>query len=240
MKAVITFHSIDDSGHVLSYPQSSLESLLAGLDRLSLPVLTFDDLLSDETPRGVALSFDDGMQSILTAAMPVLRDFDVPAHLFLTTSTVGQDRRGAGGGEKVSGFEMLSWGEIETLHQSGIRIESHTHSHPDLRELNTEEIETECEAADSVIASALGRRPQYFAYPFGYRNQLARDCVSNRYKAAFSTQLASLDQRQDPFDLPRIDSYYLKGSWIRKNLDSAAAQSYLSLRGSLRSFRGTQ
>ena len=240
MKAIITFHSIDPSGTVLSYPPDAFASLLRGLQLSGLPLLTLDQILKPETDRGVVLTFDDGLSSVYTAALPVLRDFKAPAHLFLTTSMVGNSNQWTGQPDKAPAFDMLSWQQLETLHEAGVRIESHTHTHPDLRTLSTQQIEAECEQADTVIKNAVGRAPTYFAYPYGYRNKQASTCIQNRYKAAVTTELNWLGAHLDLAGLPRLDSYYLRGSWMRGHLDSAGSRLYLALRSRLRSLKGSQ
>src|SRR5262245_42235346 len=111
MRAILAFHSIDDSGSVLSYPPPDIARLIEALRRSELAGCEFDTPLRPETSAGVALTFDDGLRSVITAALPVVKDFAVPAHLFLTT--------GAGGGEThwptqpalAPRFAMLSWAE---------------------------------------------------------------------------------------------------------------------------------
>ena len=240
MKAIISFHSIDTSGSVLSYAQDSFVALLAELESSALPVLTLDELLRQDTKRGVSITFDDGMQSVFTAALPVLRDHDVPAHLFLTTSTVGAQNKWQGQPAQAPVFDMLNWAQLEQLHEAGFRIESHTHSHPDLRQLDAAAIEKECSMADVAIENAVGRLPKYFAYPYGYQNKQVREYIGGRYKAALTTELGVLGSTLDLASLPRLDSYYLREEWIRRNLDGTASRLYLSLRSFLRTIRGTQ
>lgn len=240
MKAIISFHSIDTSGSVLSYAQDSFASLLSELESSSLPVLTLDELLMPDTERGVSITFDDGMRSVFTAALPVLRDHKLPAHVFLTTSTVGERNTWQGQPARAPVFDMLNWGQLEELHDAGFRIECHTHNHPDLRQLNPAAIEEECSIADAAIGSAVGRLPKYFAYPYGYKNKQVCDYIGGRYKAAVTTELGWLDGVVDMTRLPRLDSYYLRGEWLRRNLDGTASRLYLALRSRLRSIRGTQ
>lgn len=240
MKAIISFHSIDASGSVLAYAQDSFVALLSELESAALPVLTLDELLMPGTRRGVSITFDDGMQSVFTAALPVLREHKLPAHLFLTTSTVAAQNTWQGQPARAPVYEMVSWGQLEQLHAAGFRIECHTHTHPDLRRLTLAAIEDECSTADAAIEHAVGRRPKYFAYPYGYKNRQVCNYIGRRYKAAVTTELGLLDRVADMTRLPRLDSYYLQGAWLRRNLDSAAARLYFSLRSRLRSIRGTQ
>ena len=240
MKAIITFHSIDTSGSVLSYSPKLFGSLLAALDKSSVPVLSLDELLKTEAKKGITLTFDDGMRSLYSEAMPILRDYSMPAHLYLTTSAIGKNNRWPTQPADAPGFDMLTWDEIEELHKAGIYIDSHTHSHPDMRKLSREQMEQECETADQLIGERLGRRPEYFAYPYGYKNLNASEFVRNRYKATVTTELRTLGSKEDIANLPRLDSYYLKSNWIQNNIDSSLSLMYLTLRGLMRSIRGTQ
>lgn len=240
MKAIITFHSIDNSGSVLSYPPASFACLLTALNKSGVPVLDLDELLRPEINKGVAITFDDGMRSLYTDALPVLRDHAVPAHLYLTTGSVGKNNRWPTQPEDAPSFDMLTWDEVEQLHNAGIVIDSHTHNHPDMRTLDTGEMEQECEIADNLIEEKLGRRPKYFAYPYGYKNHDVSNFVREHYQATVTTELRTLGRNEDAATLPRLDSYYLQSEWMQKNLDTAFAGAYLSLRGWLRTLRGTQ
>lgn len=240
MKAIITFHSIDTSGSVLSYPPETFVSLLDALDKSNFPILSLDELLQSDTEKGIAITFDDGMRSLHSEALPILRDHAKPAHLYLTTGSVGKNNRWPTQPKDAPEFNMLSWGEIEQLHDAGIFIDSHTHSHPDMRNLGDEEMQQECETADALIEKRLGRRPQYFAYPYGYKNDSVCNFARNRYKATVTTELKILGSNEDTARLPRLDSYYLQGQWLQKNLDTFLSRTYLSVRGLLRTLRGTQ
>jgi len=240
MKVIITFHSIDTSGSVLSYPPKAFAGLLDALGESNLPILGLDELLRAETKKGIAITFDDGMRSLYNEALPVLRDHAVPSHLYLTTSAVGKSNRWPTQPEAAPGFDMLTWDEIEQLHDSRVFIDSHTHNHPDMRKLDKGEMEQECEIADDLIEKRLGRRPQYFAYPYGYKNETVCNFARNRYKAVVTTELGTLGRHEDSAKLPRLDSYYLQANWLQRNLDSYVSRSYLSIRGWLRMLRGTQ
>jgi peptidoglycan/xylan/chitin deacetylase (PgdA/CDA1 family) len=240
MKAIITFHSIDTSGSVLSFPPVAFDRLLDALEESSLPVLPLDELLLKETGRGVAITFDDGIRSVYSKALPVLINHAAPAHLFLATGQVGVQSRWPRQSANTPGFQMLNWDEIEQLHDAGICIDSHTHTHPDMRKLNADEMREECELADELIEKRLGRRPRYFAYPYGYLNKGVSDFARSRYQGAVTTRLRMLGRDEDPAKLPRLDSYYLKHHWLQRNLGTLSAGLYLSIRGALRAIRGTQ
>ncbi len=56
-----------------------------------LPIYPLETLLSDDVNRGLALVFDDGMLSVFSHALPVIKDYNIPAHLFLTTCIGGDN-----------------------------------------------------------------------------------------------------------------------------------------------------
>jgi peptidoglycan/xylan/chitin deacetylase (PgdA/CDA1 family) len=240
VRAILTFHSIDDSGSVLSFPPQTFARLLAALHDSGLPVLDLDALLGPGTRNGVALTFDDGMRSVCTHALAVLREHAAPAHLFLTTGAVGGDNRWATQPPGAPTCDMLGWDEIERLQQAGMRVESHTHSHPDLRRLDERRIAAECDEADRIIEQRLGRRPQYFAYPYGYRSARSLDYARTRYRASVTTELRVIRGNEDRAALPRLDAYYLRAPWVFRRLDAALPRAYLALRGVLRRLRGSE
>ena len=240
MRAILTFHSIDDSGSVVSCSPKNFTLLLAALVESKIPVLDLETLLSPDTRHGVAITFDDGMRSVYRSALPVLREHGVTAHVFVATSAVGENSSWPPQPADIPPFAMLDWHEIEQLHDAGIAIESHTHTHPDMRTLSVAQMEDECGMADAIIEKNLGRRPAYFAYPFGFHTRQARQFAAMHYKGAVSTELRMLGQQEDPAAIPRIDSYYLQSGTSVRNIDSPLVRGYLAARNILRNWRGSQ
>jgi len=238
MRAILTFHSVDDSGHILSCSISRFRHILEALEKKNIPVVSLDTLLQCKSNNGVALTFDDGMQSVYTHAMPLLQAHAAVAHLFLSTSLVGKTALWPDHKLGVGSYKMLNWTELDELQKNNVIIDSHTHTHPDLTQISAEELEEECDTADTTIKQRTGRPPLYFAYPFGRHNKDAREFIRKRYRAATTTELGYLGA--DNFcTLPRLDSFYL-GSNIVSNIDNILVKSYLGTRSVLRSIRGSQ
>ena len=139
-RAVVTFHSIDDSGSVLSFAPRAFAQLIERLAATETPVVTFEELLRRDD--GITLTFDDGMRSVFQHALPVLRDHGFPAHIFLTTRQVGR----TSAGRRNRGATTCSTGGSRACARGGLRIECHTVTHPDLRELSPQQIVEECVA----------------------------------------------------------------------------------------------
>lgn len=208
--------------------------MLQILNEIKIPVLSLDKLLSPTTTCGVAITFDDGMVSLFESALPILREHGVPAHLFLTTGAVGGDNAWPGQPPHAAHYQMLTWQQVEALYNAGIAIEAHTAHHLDLRKLSREQVHEEMSLADEVIERYIGRRPAYFAYPYGYHSPAVCAVAQQRYAASFTTKLAFLRSDDAPERLPRLDSYYLQHPWLVRNLATSFSQSYISLRRCMR------
>lgn len=239
MYAILTFHSIDDSGSVLSYSPALFATLLRTLHRKNIPVLDLDTLLRPETTRGVALTFDDGMRSVHANALPVLAEYSAPAHVYLTTELVGRAELWPDTAE-FGQFEMMDWDEIEQLQKAGVIIDAHTCSHPDMRRLSKERLVEEFSRSNEQIEKMTGRMPQYFAYPFGFHSTTAREVAGAFYKASVTTELAYLTKRNDSAALPRLDSYYLQSNRAQNAIGSLPGRAYINVRSAMRNFAGTQ
>ena len=238
MRAVLTFHSIDGLPGPLSYSASDLEKMLGALDEAKLPIVSLDDLLASPDKDGVALTFDDGISTVFETAMPILRDRQVPAHVFVITKWVGGDNRWPGQPGDATPFKLMDWSQLEAIQSAGFRIEAHTASHPDLRALPDEAIDAEMEEADEVIERRLGRRPQYFAYPYGYHDERVRAIARRRYRAAFTTKLDYLGGNVGLDELPRLDTHYLRSPALTRSLATQPTRAYIAFRRALRRLRG--
>lgn len=238
MKAVITFHSIEDDRSVISYPKAAFQDFVDSLAKSKIPCVPLDRLLDPTTQSGVALTFDDGMESVFNNALPVLKDHAVPAHIFLTSDVVGKTNEWPGNPPLAPKYPMMSWNQIEACHAAGVHIDAHTATHPDMRKLNHDGLLHECESSDSAIGQRLGRRPRYFAYPYGLSDERVRAFMRDRYEASFTTELRTLSHGDDPAALPRLDSYFLQSPITYRRLSANSTQYYLRLRNLIRTLRG--
>lgn len=237
MKAILTFHSIDDRGTVLSFPPETFARMINEILEGGVNICSLDQLLSPETDNAVAITFDDGMRSVYQNALPVLKDVEAPSHLYLTTGYVAGKNNWPTQPAGAPAFDMMSWPELEACADAGMMIESHTVSHPNLCHLDQEQIEEECETANQSIENQFGRRPRHFAYPYGIYDARVAEIVGDKYQTCATTSLLPLGRKLKTAELPRIDSYYLQKRKDYRNFFSPAANSYLRLRHGMRVFR---
>jgi peptidoglycan/xylan/chitin deacetylase (PgdA/CDA1 family) len=237
LRTILTFHSIDESGSVLSYSAKSFAKLLDALERCDIAIVDLDTLLRSDSGHAVTLTFDDGIRSVFTEALPILRSHSAPAHLFLTTGCVGGVNRWPSQPRSAPLFEMLRWSEVEALQAVGVRIEAHTFSHPDMRELSDDELQSECEMADETIVAKLGTRARYFAYPYGHSDARVRAFTRSRYEGSLAGGERALRGKEDSTHLPRLNSYYLRPEWTFRDMRSWRTRAYLAIRSGIRRLR---
>ena len=238
MKAIITFHSVDDESGILSFSPAFFERLLDGLDRRGVPVLALDKLLEADVERGVALTFDDGMRSVHRHALPVFRGRGLAAHMFLVAGAIEGDTADLRYPKGDPDYDIMSWDEAGELQEAGFLMDAHTYSHPDLRQLSDDAVREEFERSDALIASRLGRKPAHFAYPFGFYDERVERLAGERYHTSVTTKLAYLHADDRMTALPRLDSYYLRDEKRAGDVFSFSTRGYMQARGAMRWVRG--
>jgi peptidoglycan/xylan/chitin deacetylase (PgdA/CDA1 family) len=114
----------------------------------------------DGAPPLLAVTFDDGLRSVLDHAAPVLCDLGIPWTVFVVTSWVD-------GRHPTAAELMLTWTDLERVIAMGGRVGSHSVSHADFGRLSPAEAEDELGRSREAIRRRLGATVREFAIPFG-------------------------------------------------------------------------
>ncbi len=181
---VLIYHQIGtDHGHEMEVGAARFSAHLAWLQDEYEPTDLASAVARWTAPgseRLVVITFDDGYADVYTTAFPMLAERRIPFVLYLSTGLVGEP---AGSG--ASPGEPLDWDQVGEMMQSGLAtLGAHTHSHPDMRDLTTEEVEDELGTSDEIIERMTGMRPAHFAYPYGFWSETADPVVRRRYSTA--------------------------------------------------------
>src|SRR5258708_5988741 len=93
--AILTYHSLDDSGSVISVSPQVFAEHMRILHELNVKVISLSEVrnLQGATPPGdhcVILTFDDGFQNIYEHGLPILQRYGFPATVFLVTDYCGK------------------------------------------------------------------------------------------------------------------------------------------------------
>jgi peptidoglycan/xylan/chitin deacetylase (PgdA/CDA1 family) len=155
-------------------------------------------------PRPVVLTFDDAYTDFYTAALPVLRQHDFRAALYVPTAYVGDTTRFNGSSGEGS-RPVLSWQALRDLAAEGVEVAAHSHTHPQMDRVPAEVVRDEAARSRSLLEDKLGLAVEGFAYPFGYWDSEARAAVARagfRYAFAVAEMVATTDD--DMMTLPRL------------------------------------
>lgn len=106
-------------------------------------------------PRGaVAISFDDGDLGQAARAFPALAARGMSATFFVTTSWIGTPR-------------YASWDQLREMVSAGMSVQSHTHTHPFLSELDEKRLSEELRRSKAILDEQLDQNTSMIAFPGG-------------------------------------------------------------------------
>lgn len=239
MRAILTYHSIDPSGSVISVDVATFRRHVAWLTSGSVRVVTLAEVL--DAPLGdrcVALTFDDGFANFATEAWPALRDRGLPATVFIVTDRVGtandwEDLPGIA----VPRLELLDWDTLGRLAEDGVALGSHTATHPRLDRLDAAHVTDELGRSAETIRAHTGVRPLAVAYPYGAVTGPIARLAGSHYKFGCTTELRELRTEEDPTLLPRLDAYYFRDPHRLMQWGTGRLRAQLWLRRQARSLR---
>ena len=240
---ILTYHSIDDSGSIISTAPSVFRRQMKYLKDAGYEAITLGEMATRQkkgaplSGKIVVLTFDDGFRNFYTEAFPVLSDHNFRATVFLVTDFCGGHNDWSGNPKELPRSELLDWKEIRELDETGIEFGSHTKTHPDLTRLSTNDMTTEMLDSKAKISYALGRDVSTFAYPYGRSNVEVRRIALENFDASCSTNLGKVSAGHDRASLNRIDTYYLSNQRLFEMLPTAAFDNYLFFRRAMRKVR---
>jgi len=239
-RAILTYHSLDDSGSVVSTAPSIFRSQMRNLFERGIPSVSPAELLScpklDAAHPAVSLTFDDGFDNFYTEAFPLLAEYNMRSTVFLVADRLGKPSDWGRQPASHRSRELMSWSRVEELHRAGVEFGAHTLTHPRLAELSDEAARTEILESKARIEDRLGAPVRCFAYPYGSESPGLRGVVAETFEIGCSTRLGYLRPDSPRESLERIDAYYLQHPFWFRRLFRSVTRSYLASRAFLRSW----
>lgn len=207
--AILMFHQVDNNKDNWNNPNVSitLNSFNSLIRKLISNKIEFGDINNFyENYSRVFITFDDGYLDIYENAYPVLKSYNIPFCIFITTGYLGK--------KNYLTPEKLKKLSSDTLCTVG----SHTLTHPQLRFENIRNSFLEISTSKSILQSYISKEIKYFAYPYGSIYACSKkniiDVKNSGYELAFSTLNSYLCDKTvgEGFFIPRInvneENYY--------------------------------
>jgi len=156
--------------------------------------------------RSVAVTFDDGFESVYEHAFPVLARLRIPATVFLVARTVEGDATVDWVRGPATGVRTLDRAQILEMRRAGIRFGSHSFRHADLPALSPEACEADLRLSREVLEGVFGEPIDSLAYPRGLHDPAVRRAADRAgFRVAFT-----LPERREPvtaLSIPRVGVY---------------------------------
>jgi peptidoglycan/xylan/chitin deacetylase (PgdA/CDA1 family) len=171
--------------------------------------------------RVAAVTFDDGYQSVYLNAWPVLRELQIPASVFVSTSFLDQqqpfpfDQWGTDFQSSVprSSYRPLTTEQCREMLEDGlIDIGAHTHTHQDFRD-RVSEFGDDLKVSADLVRHHFGISDVTFAFPFGcpYKGYASADLVQAAkdvgVTCGLTTESIPIQLDQDPFRWGRFTAF---------------------------------
>ncbi|RUO42712.1 polysaccharide deacetylase [Aliidiomarina taiwanensis] len=206
--SILLYHHVSETTpRVTSVSPDELRSHLGYLRDNNFAVIDLHHALAGmrgekELPeKSVVITFDDAYQNIFNAARPILKEFNMPWALFVSTDFIG-DTPG----------HYMSWTQLQTLHQEGVVIANHSsdHAHLPMRKANesndawrTRVVEN-IENAQALLEQHVGIQHKLFAYPYGEYDNALKAIVKELGYTAFGQHSGGAGPRSDMQAIPRF------------------------------------
>jgi peptidoglycan/xylan/chitin deacetylase (PgdA/CDA1 family) len=227
--AVLAYHAV---GEPAGYGNVSVDRFRRDLDYLTdaFEVVDLPAVLEAGGGKRVALTFDDAYDDFYENALPVLREYRVPATLFVPVASVGGcpdgyayrfarspvDHEGFNDpatfvDESVRDPGVMSWDRLrEVAADPLVTVGTHTRTHLDLaRVRDRKTLEDEIVGARDELEDRLGVAVDRFCYPFGRYSEAAVDVVRESHAMAVTSERGVLSDPEaaDAYRLPRVRAH---------------------------------
>jgi peptidoglycan/xylan/chitin deacetylase (PgdA/CDA1 family) len=233
---LLTYHAVEDGPAPLYVAPDVFRTHLDVLEQTGARTLTVaelaDALRARRVPeRAVALTFDDGIASVVQVAVPLLVERGMTATLFCVAGHLGGASDWPSQPRNRREFAHATAPELRDCAGLGFEIGSHGLEHEPLGTADGGVLERELAESKASLERELGVEVRSFAYPYGAASSAA-DAALRRagYTAACIGSFGLAGPRADPFALPRIDVHYLRRPALLRRAHTGSLDGYLAAR----------
>jgi peptidoglycan/xylan/chitin deacetylase (PgdA/CDA1 family) len=176
------------------------------------------DRAQDES-HTVALTFDDGYDSVIEHAAPVFVEYGWIGTVFVSTQHIGADSSWDAGALRT--HRHMDWSALRCLVDAGWEIGSHGVSHTAMTDMSEDAAFNEMVRSRQILEDGVGQAVTSLSYPFGAtNNRLARLAQEAGYRRAVTMIPGNLVEHTPQLRLPRWPVYRIdRGANLLARLD---------------------
>jgi peptidoglycan/xylan/chitin deacetylase (PgdA/CDA1 family) len=187
---------------------SSFATQMQWLARIGYTGLAMSELMpylrGEKSGKVVGITLDDGYQSNLLHALPILKNLGFSATCYVVSAKLGQHNEW----DEALGIAqaaLMGVEEMRTWVNAGMEVGSHTCSHADLNQLSLAEAGHELLQSKSDLENLLQKPVTQFCYPYGHFSPEHESLVSQSgYVAATTTHRGRACATDRMTALPRV------------------------------------
>lgn len=154
--------------------------------------VSVSEALRFPSTRGVTITFDDGCETDLLVAAPILQEFGFRATFYVTSGWVG-----------TRGYMTAQ--QLRELGSLGFEVGCHSMTHPYLPDLDDSKLHEEIAGAKIRLEQILERGVEHFSCPGGRCDRRVKDVAREAgYRTVTTSQTHANSQTSDPFALGRV------------------------------------
>lgn len=194
---ILMYHEIGDGPNNLYVRESEFREQMRYLRDNNYKVVTMAEGIRmmqnrQSMNKTVIITFDDGYESFLTKAWPILRENKFPATVFVIAYYAGVEN-------------YLTWDQMIMLRADWMEIGSHSESHPALSKISSSRFNEEIYGSKKLIEDCLQVPCEDFCYPGGFfSHEVAETVKQAGYLSAVTTQYGHASLKNDMYQLPRV------------------------------------
>lgn len=157
----------------------------------------------------VAVTFDDGFQSVVENALPELLKREIPSTIFIVTDALGRLPSWQSYSEGAAMDQpIMSEGCMRKIASRLVQIGSHTRTHPVLPSLSDAEIGHELQSSREKLEELLGHEVTLFSFPYGaFSDRVVRCCREAGYQRVFSVLPHMAFSRPAEYVVGRVEAH---------------------------------
>jgi peptidoglycan/xylan/chitin deacetylase (PgdA/CDA1 family) len=198
----LMYHELESPGRALCKAEpgyvryilkkEDFEAQLNELQRTGWRGVSVGEALRSYNEKTVAITFDDGCETDLLYAAPLLKGRNFGGTFYLTTGFLG--KRG-----------YLSHAQARELAGMGFEIGCHSMTHPYLTDLQGADLHREIAGAKLELEQILGSAVEHFSCPGGRHNQEVSEVARQAgYRTVATSRIQTNSSASDPLALGRV------------------------------------